>query len=188
MSQIHYLRELGAIKKRIILFTSELKQMHSSGTIKRNKNSVDDIYLKILNELRALKMTSIIRYGQQYSDLLPDKSQLATLFALRTLKERFFLRKINDEILDAGGDLDFRPVIFTTVRSDEVHPVELTERILRENAAAHSMMIDCYTQLIGLINNVDGYSNLQWLLHSIAVMEQKYHQNEQRYGKMKLAA
>lgn len=188
MSQIHYLRELATIKKRIILFTSELKQLHTPGNTKRNTNSKDDIYLKILNELRALKMTSIIRYEQQYSDLLPDKSQLATLFALRTLKERFFLRNINNEIVNAGGGLDFRPVIFTTPGNNEMHPLENTERILRENAAAHSMMTDCYTQLIRLISNIDGYPNLLWLLRSIAVMEKKYHQNEQRYWKLKLAA
>ncbi|WP_455218689.1 hypothetical protein [Kaarinaea lacus] len=188
MSQIHYLRELARTKKRLILFAIELNQIHRPGIGKRNENSPNDIYLKILNEFRALKMTSVIRYKQQCSDLLPRKSQLATIFVLRLIKEKFFLRKINDEILAAGGGLDFKPVIYASINNDEIFPVNLPEKILRENDAAHSMMIDCYKTLIELFSGITGYSKLLWLLRSNLVMEKKYRHNEQLYLEKKIAA
>ena len=188
MSQIHYLRNLSAIKKRIILFTIELNKLNEEEVVKRNENSADDIYLKILNEFRALKMTSIIRSQQTYSDLLPEKSQLATLFVLRIVKEKYFLRKINDEIVRAGGDLEFSPSVYATINDDEIHPLDGAERVLRENAAAHSMLIDCYTKLIRFLKDIDGCENLLWLLRSAVVMEHKYNQKEQIYWKYKNAA
>ena len=188
MSQIHYLRNLSGIKKRIILFAVEFNQLHLADDVKRNENSVDDIYLKILNEFRALKMTGIIRYQQQYSDLLPEKSQLATLIALRTVKEKYFLRKINDEILKAGGDLEFSPAIYATLNDNEIYPLDDAERFLRENAAAHSILIDCYEKLVRLLKETGECKNMLWLLRSAEVMEHKYAKKEKIYWKYKNAA
>lgn len=189
MNHIHYLREIAAIKKRVLLFASELDQMTATDAklIKRNENTPSDLYGKILNELRALKMSSVIRYKQQYFALLPDKSELATMLALRTLREKYFLRKLNSEIKNNGAQMDFQPVVHT-LTTLELYPSDSTQQILRENRVAHNMLADFYIKLISYLGPIDKYNRLVWLLQSMAVLEQKYSRKEQNYRKLKMAS
>lgn len=188
MNHIHYLREIAGIKKRVLLFAEELANLTGPETshTKRNENSPSDLYLKILNELRALKMSSVIRYKQQYFALLPEKSELATILALRTLKEKYFLRKINTEIRNEGATLEFKPVVRTLDPLD-FYPSDPVEQILRENSVSHEMLVDFYLDLIQQLNSTTGYERLTWLVQSMAVMEQKYKRSNQDYRELKFA-
>lgn len=189
MNHIHYLREIAAIKKRVLLFASELNHMTvaSAKTAKRNENSPSALYGKILNELRALKMSSVIRYKQQYFALLPDKSELATMLALRTLKEKYFLKKINTEIQNNGAQMDFKPVVHS-LNTLELYPSDPAQQILRENRVAHNMLADFYIKLIAYLKPNTKLNRLVWILQSMAVLEQKYSRKEQSYRKLKMAS
>lgn len=188
MNHIHYLREIASIKKRVLLFAKELANLTGPETsyTKRNENSPSDLYLKILNELRALKMSSVIRYKQQYFALLPEKSELATILALRTLREKYFLGKINTEIKNQGANFEFKPVV-RTLDPLGLYPSDPVQQILRENSVAHEMLLDFYIKLTQQLNSNTGYQRLIWLVQSMAVMEQKYKRSNQNYRKLKIA-
>lgn len=182
MSHIHYLRELTLIRKRITQFTDELQHRQDANLPKYNSNTDRDLLLKILNELRSLKMSSIIRYKQQFYQLYSRQDDLAKKFLLRAFKERYFLKQINNEIEKFGGHSEFRPVIHATVTREENYPSSQSEKILRENAAAHSIMVDCYRQLIICLRNLEvNNSSLAWLLKAMMVMQQKYNRSDHVY-------
>ena len=181
MSYIHYLRELSLIKKRITLYADELQHMQDSTLTKRNDNTDKDLLIKMLNELRTLKMSSIIRYRQQYSLMHSQQQGLAKKFLLRTLKERYFLQQIDREIQKFGGRSEFRPVIHATSTIEENYPITSCEKVLRENAAAHSIMVECYKQFIGCLRYINKEANLEWLLKSMALVQQKYNRNDHLY-------
>lgn len=190
MSHVHYLREIAAIRKRVIYFAEELQQQSCANgkLVKSNYNSTEALYNKILNELGNLKTSTIIRYKQQYFALLPDKSELATLLALRTLKEKFFLRKITEELDKNKEKADFRSIIYTTTSADALYPSDPAEQVLKENSVAHSILVDLYVSVIDCLKDLQKYNQLLWLIQSMAVMEQKYYRNEQQYLQVKAAA
>ena len=181
MSHIHYLRELSLIKKRITLYADELQHMQDCTLTKQNNNTDKDILIKMLNEIRTLKMSSIIRYQQQYNLVHSRQRKLAKKFLLRTLKERYFLQQIDGEIRKFGGKPEFRPVIHATSIIEWNFPITSSEKVLRENAAAHSIMVECYKKFIGCLRYIKKDTNLEWLLKSMTLVQQKYNRNDHLY-------
>ena len=110
------------------------------------------------------------------------------MLALRTLKEKFFLRKIRDELDKNEEKADFKSIIYTTTSADTLYPCDPAEQVLRENSVAHSILVDLYVRVIDRLKDMKSYNNLVWLIQSMAVMEQKYHRNEQQYWQDKAAA
>ena len=135
---------------------------------------------KILNDLYTLKLSNIIRCKQHFSALYSENNDLAKTFFLRTVKERHFLKQIKLEIEKAGGRPSFSPIIHTTSDEKEIFPSNNAEKILREHAVAHSLLIDCYRFLIDKLNDMAHGSNLLWTLKSMLIMEKKYALTEQR--------
>lgn len=180
MSTIHYLRDMSQIKKRIVLFTDELCDACDPTTTDRNRNQADQLLLKILNELYTLKMSNIIRCKQHFCSLYSENDELAKTFFLRTVKERYFLKQIKSEIQKAGGHARFSPIIHSTSSEKEIYPSTNAEKILREHAAMHSLLIDCYLYLIDRFKGMAQGSSLMWTLKSMLAMEQKYARTEQR--------
>ena len=182
MSSIHYLQEISRFKKRISLFAGELP-IKDSNAENSDMNSAQNrrFLMRIVGELHAIKACTVVRCNQHFYMLYDKNRPLAKMLFVRSVKERFFLKQLAAELEKFGRTPEFRATVKTCSEADDAYPASMSEKVLREHYAVHSMLVECYLELLAQLKKTNADTRIIWILNSMLIMEQKYALTEKNH-------